>query len=189
MAKPILTFENQLRIGEYAEGYRLYDLRCGNSAGREIKASLFFFLGMAMLFMLMREQFNILKLPVCTIVLLICIYMCCFFIYILPNMAKQRGERIYKSSHLLSEKYTFHVHQDYFIMQNEYESLKRYYTEIHDCIETDTLFLLIGGTEKKLIVIAKRCLEQEQCETLSHFFRKEMVHQYRRTRFRRRKKK
>ena len=188
-AKPVLSFKNKLRIREYAEGYKLYDIRRGRSAGREIKASLFFFLAMAMLFMLMLENFNIPKLPVCTIVLLICMYMCSYFIYILPNMAKLKGEHIYKSSELISKEYSFEFYKEYFIMKNEYESLKRYYTELSDCIETDDIFLLIGGMEKKVIVISKHCLEKDKCEKLSSFFQKETIRQYRRTRSRRRKKK
>ncbi len=188
MAKPVLKFKNELSVRDYAEGYRLYDIRRGRCMGREIKASLFFFLAMAMLFMLMQEGFNIPKLPVCSIVLLICIYMCCFFLYIQPNMSKHRGEQIYKSSRLISMEYTFEMHKEYFIMKNEYESLKRYYTELSDCIETDNIFLLIGGTEKKIIVISKRCLEEEKKEELSAFFKKETIRQYRRTRSRRKKK-
>ncbi len=182
MAKAVITFKNKLRIREYAEGYRLYDIRRGKSSGREIKASLFFFLGMAMLFMLMLENFNIPKLPVCAIVLLICMYMCCYFIYMLPDMAKLRGEHIYKSSKLLSKEYTFEFYKEFFIMHNDHERLKRYYTELTDSIETDDIFLLIGGMEKKIIVIAKRCLSEDEKRRLSEFLKKETVRQYRRTR-------
>lgn len=186
-SKFVLSFHNKLKIREYAEGFRLYDIRCGKSAGREVKATLFFFLAMAMLFVLMQNNFNIAELPVCAVVLLICMYMCSYFIYILPNMAKLKGEHIYKSSKLLSKDYSFEIYKEYFVMKNEYESLKRYYTELSDCIETDDIFLLIGGMEKRVIVISKRCLEDSQSEKLSHFFQREMVRQYRRTKSRRRK--
>ncbi len=178
---PVLTFQNKLRIREYAEGYRLYDLIRGASKGREWKASVFFFLGIAMLFMLMMNDFNIPKLPVCTIVLLICMYMCTHYIYMLPKKAKLKGEHIFKSSKLLSKEYTFQFNKDYFIMENEFEKLKRYYTEITDCIETDELFLLIGGIEKQIIVISKRSLKEEESQILSHHFKREMIRQYRRT--------
>ena len=179
--KPVLTFRNKLRIREYAEGYRLYDLIRGSSKGREWKASVFFFLGIAMLFMLMMNNFNIPKLPVSTIVLLICMYMCTHYIYMLPKKAKLKGEHIFKSSRLLSKEYTFQIDKEYFIMENEYEKLKRYYTEITDCIETDELFLLIGGIKKQIIVISKRSLNKEENQLLSHHFKREMIRQYRRT--------
>lgn len=177
----ILTFKNKLKIREYAEGYKLFDLRCGASKGREWKSSVFFFLGIAMLFMLMMNNFNIAKLPVTSIVLLICMYMCSHYVYMLPNKAKLKGEHIYKSSKLLSKESSFEIYKEYFVMKNEYEYLKRYYTDITDCIETDDIFVLIGGMEKRITVISKRCLTQEQSEKLSHFFKREMIKQYRRT--------
>ena len=70
----LVCFSAGLDIKEYAEGYRLFELRRGTGTGREIKASLFFFLAMGMLFMLMLESFNIVKLPVCAIIFLICMY-------------------------------------------------------------------------------------------------------------------
>lgn len=78
-------------------------------------------------------------------------------------------------------EYAFEMHKEYFIMKNEYETLKRYYTELSDCIETKNIFLLIGGNEKKIIVISKNCLDDEMTDNLSRFFQKETVRQYRRT--------
>ena len=179
---PVMSFKNKLKIREYSEGYRLFDLRRGSSSGREWKSSVFFFLGLAMLFILMMQRFNIVKLPVCAIVLLISAYMCTHYVYMLPKKAKLKGEHIFKSSKLLSKEYEFEIYKEYFVMKNEYEYLKRYYTDITDCIETDNIFLLIGGIERRITVISKRCLSEKESERLSQYFQKEMIRQYRRTR-------
>lgn len=178
----VVSFNNKLKIREYSEGYRIFDLRRGNSRGREWKSTVFFILGISMLFILMINGFNIAGYPVAAIVLLICMYMCSHYLYMLPKKAKLRGEHIYKSSKLLSKEYQFDIYRDYFLMKNEYETLKRYYTDITDCIETDSIYVLIGGYEHRVTVISKRCLSNEQCEKLTELFSREMIKQYRKMR-------
>ena len=177
----IAEFDNNIKIKEYAQAYQIYDLRRGRSSGREWKSSVFFFLAVAMLFMLSLDNFNIVKNPVTAIVLMISMYMCTHYVYLLPKKAKLQGEHIYKSSRLLSKKYRFIIKRDYFEINNDYEFLKRYYTEIIDCIETNDTFILIGGMEHIVTVISKRCLTDEQIETISVFFKSEMIRVYRRS--------
>lgn len=175
-----MTFKSRLKIRDYAEGYRLFDLKRGKSAGREWKSTIFFMISMLMLFLLLMSKFNLAKMPVCAIIMLISAYMCTYYVYILPRKAKLMGEHIYKNSKLLSKKYEFEVYGDYFIMKNQYESLKRYYSEITDCMETNDIFVLVGGIEKRLIVIAKRELTENQKEKISKLFHQHMIKQYRR---------
>ena len=175
----IAEFDNKISIRDYAEGYKIYDLRRGFSRGKEWKASVFFVIGLGMLFILLMEHFDFDRVPVVAIMLMICMYMCTHYLYLLPKKAKLKGEHIYKSSRLLSKQKHYEFYRDYFIVKNEYEYLKRYYTEITDCIETSSAFVLIGGIESKIIVIAKKGLAAEQCSSLSDHFSKEMIRQYR----------
>ena len=176
----IMSFDNKLKIKEYAEGYRIFDLRCGSSRGREWKSSVFFFLALGMLFILMLNGFDISRIPVAAIVLLICMYMCSYYLYMLPKKAKLRGEHIFKSSKLLRKEYSFDLYKDYFTMKNEYEYTKKYYTELSDCIETDSIFVLIGGIEDRLTVIAKKSMNENDRIELSRIFKREMPDRYRR---------
>ncbi len=175
----LVCFSAGLDIKEYAEGYRLFELRRGTGTGREIKASLFFFLAMGMLFMLMLESFNIVKLPVCAIIFLICMYMCGYYIFFLPKRARQRGERIYESSGFLSLEYRYEFYREYFVMKNKNHIIKRYFTELSDCIETDEIFLLIGTNENRVTVIQKSFLDKETAEKLSFLLSKKTIKQYR----------
>ena len=184
-----ICFKNKLKIREYAEGYQIYDVLHGNSKGRVWKSSLFFFMAMAMLFILMMNSFNISAFPVTTLVLLICMYMCSYYIYILPKKAKLRGEHIYKTSRILSKEYSFTVKKECFIIKNDYEYIKKYYSELTDCIEIDDMFLLAGGIENRIIVISKRCLSQDEKIHLSDFLKRETVKKYRRTKTRKKGKK
>ncbi len=177
----ITEFDNEVKIDEYAKAYQIYDLMHGKSKGREWKSSFFFILSLIMFFILTAEKFNLSKIPVTAIVLLISMYMCTYYLYLLQKKAKLQGEHIYKSSHLLSKKYHFIINRNFFTVKNEFEYIKRYYTEITDCIETDEIFVLIGGMEHGVNVISKRCLTKEQSELLSEYFKSEMVNEYRRT--------
>ena len=177
----IAEFDNQVKIQEYAEAYQLYDLMHGRSHGREWKSSVFFVIALIMFFILSMEHFNLVKVPAATIVLLISSYMCTHYLYLLPRKAKLLGEHIYKSSHLLSKSCHFKIERDNFTLKNDYEYIKKYNTDITDCIETDEMFVLMGGIDKKIVVISKRCLDEQQYEVLSHHFQARMVKQYRRT--------
>ncbi len=189
MNETVMRFKNKLKIREYAAGYQLYDLRHGKSKGRVWKSSVFFFIAMAMLFILMMTGFNAAGYPVVTLMLMVCMYMCSYYVYMLPAIAKLKGEHIYKSSRLLSKEYFFEIKKDCFIMKNEHEYLKKYYSGLTDCIETDDIFMLAGGIDNTIIVISKRCLSGEENSELSAFFKREMVKQYRRARGRKKGKK
>ncbi len=177
----IESFENKITIKDYALAYQLYDARKGASYGKEWKASFFFVIALVMLFIMLMEGFNFGKQPVVAIILLICMYMCTYYIYLLPKKAKLNGEHIYKSSRLLSKSNTTEIYRDYFVMKNEYEYILRYYTELTDCIETDTEFVLIGGIERHISIISKKSITLNQCQRISEHFKREMVRQYRRT--------
>ena len=174
------SFKSKLNIKEYADGYRIFDLKRGRSAGREWKSTVFFMISMAMLFFLLMSVMDIGRMPVCAAVFLISAYMCTHYVYILPRKAKLRGEHIYKSSKMLSKEYVFDVYPDYFIMRNKNESIKRYYSDVSDCIETKNIIVIIGGFEKRFIVISKRNIEKNELEKISRYFKNRMVKQYRR---------
>lgn len=181
----IAEFDNKIKISDYSEAYRIYDLRCGLSMGREWKASVFFVLALGALFVMMIENFDLASVPTASIVILISMYMCTHYVYLLPRKAKLKGEHIYKSSGLLSKQKRFKIYRDHFIFKNEYEYLKRYYTELSDCIETDDCFVLIGGTDHKVTVISKSSLEASVIEKLSEHFSHEMIRRYRRAKSKR----
>ncbi len=181
----IAEFDNEIKLRDYSEAYRIYDLRCGLSMGREWKASVFFVLALGALFVMMMENFDLGRIPTASIVILISMYMCTHYLYLLPKKAKLKGEHIYRSSRLLSKPKHFKIYRDHFMFRNEYEYLKRYYTELSDCIETDNSFVLIGGTDHRVTVISKSLLNDNVIEKLSEHFSREMIGQYRRAKSKR----
>ena len=175
----IAEFDCQIKDTDYAEAYRIYDIRRGRSKGREWKPSIFFAGVIVVLCIFMMVHLSVPDYVFFGIVMLLCIYGCVYYVYWLSNRAAHRGMEIFESSHLLHETIHCHFYRDYYEITNKYEFIRRYYTEITDCIETPELFVLIGGLDNKLTVIAKAELTDEQKNALSKHFSREMIKQYR----------
>ncbi len=180
--KPLFEFENKMTIMLYSNAYRLYDIRKGRSNGKEWKASVFFIIDMAMLFVLMTQHFVFSSVPVCTIGLIVCSYMITYYLVLLPRMARRYGEHIYKSSHLLSKPEKIHIYSNGFIRQNAYEKSCGFFSSVSDCIETEKTFILFGDFDKKILVISKECLTDEMKVRLAAFFENQFVRKYRKVR-------
>ncbi len=171
----IAEFDSRLRIKEYAFAYRLYELKYGSEAGRGWKAAVFGGAGAIVLYALAKEQFDFGRFPAASVIILICLYMLTYYLFLVPKKARLYGEHIYKSSRLLSKPQHCKIYRDFLEMENEYESIKRYYTEVTDCIETERAFILMGGVEKPLLVISKKQMSPQQQTAVSEHFQKEMT--------------
>lgn len=177
--EPLFEFENKITIILYSKAYRMYDICKGRSNGKEWKATVFFIIALAMLFILMTQHFIFSSVPVCTIGLIVCLYMITYYLILLPKMASLWGEHIYKSSHLLSKPEKIRIYSNGFIRQNAYEKSCGYFSSVSDCIETEKSFVLFGDFDKKILVISKACLTDEMKEQLSEFFVNQFVRKYR----------
>ena len=69
-----------------------------------------------------------------------------------------------------TEKVT--ITRDGYTIENKYEALIGYWTDILDCIETNSYYLMISEYSKRLIIISKKCLDDEQNEKLAEFLKK-----------------
>ncbi len=177
----LLQFRSKLRIREFSEGYTLYKTltRRGASKVRWIKAVFFSVLGIGMIVMLAGVRFHFEQLPVCTVVLLICMQMGTYYFVLVPRQEKLRGEHLYKSSRLLSKECEMTWYPDHFTVINAFEKLNRSYREITDCLESEQIILLSGGEGKKAVMIAKKCLSPEQYDCLVGILKEKCGRQYR----------
>lgn len=177
--KPMFEFDNKITILLYANAYCMYDIRKGRSNGKEWKATVFFVIALIMIFVLMTQHFIFSSVPVCTIGLIVCLYMVTYYLILLPKMARLQGEHIYKSSRLLSKPSKITIYRNGFVMQNAYEKLCGYFSSVLECVETEKSFILFGDFEKKILVISKSCLTDEMKADLSEFFENQFVRKYR----------
>lgn len=148
----IAEFEQDLTIDDYKYAYRLTELRHGASKGREWKASVFFAVAVGSVWYAVSQRFILSEIIMSALLLVISVYLCVYYLFILPSRTAKKAERIYKTSKYISKNKQYKFYRDHFTYKNEYEYQKRYYTEIFDCIETKDIFILAGGLENKLTV-------------------------------------
>ncbi len=163
----------------YSRAYMLAHMRRGRLRGKEWKASVFFVVWLFSMFYMSVNKFNISANPVPLGICIICLYMMTYYLFILPKRITLEGEHIYKSSHMLCESERITVTRDGYTLQNKYETLCGYWTDMTDCIETDEYFLLMCDYSKRLIIISKKCIGDDETERLRDFFKRTMTVKYR----------
>ena len=165
----------------YGNAYMIAHMRRGRLKGKEWKASIFFAIWCCCMFYMALKHYDLISNPVPVGISIICLYMMTYYLFILPNRIKLKGEHIYKSSHMLNKTEKVTITRDGYTIENKYEALIGYWTDILDCIETNSYYLMISEYSKRLIIISKKCLDNEQNEKLAEFLKKTMPAKYRKT--------
>lgn len=180
--KCIMTIENnEIPLMMYGDAYMISQMCRGRLKGKEWKASVFFAIWCACMLYISIKHYDLLSNPVPTGISIICLYMMTYYLFILPKRMKLKGEHIYKSSHMLNKTETVTVKREGYVIENKYETLIGYWTDILDCIETGNYYLMISEYSKRLIIISKKCLDDEQNERLAEFLKRTMASKYRKT--------
>lgn len=176
----IMTIENnKIPLLMYGKAYTISQMRIGKLRGKEWKATVFFVVWLGCMFYMSLHRFNMSSNPVPLGICIICLYMMTYYLIILPKKIKLKGEHIYKSSHMLGKTEKITITRDEYILENKYETLSGYWTDMTDCIESSEFFLLISEYSKRLIIISKKCLDNEKTKSLSEFFKRTMTVKYR----------
>ncbi len=176
----IMTIDNnKIPILMYGKAYMLSHMRRGRLKGKEWKATVFFVVWLMCMFYMSVNRFHMSANPVPLGISIICLYMMTYYLFILPKRVMLEGEHIYKSSHMLCRSEKITVTRDGYTLQNKYETLCGYWTDMTDCIETSEYFLLLGEYSKRLIIVSKKSIDDEKTECLRDFFKKTMTVKYR----------
>ena len=65
--------------------------------------------------------------------------------------------------------------QKFFEIQNEKEIIREYWTEVDRSLETKSMFIILGGQQRPLVLIEKKNLSDEQQNKLSSFLEKVLI--------------
>lgn len=180
--KDIMTIENnKVPLMMYGSAYMISQMCRGRLKGRRWKASIFFAVWCGCMLYIGMKHYDLVSNPVPTGISLICLYMMTYYLFILPNRIKLKGEHIYKSSHMLNKSERVTIKRDGYTIQNKYETLIGYWTDILDCIETDKCYIMTSEYSKRLIIISKACLDGKQNEMLAAFLKRTLPSKYRKT--------
>lgn len=171
---------NRVSLLMYGRAYTISQMRRGMLRGKEWKASVFFVVWLGSMFYMSIHEFSLSTNPVPLGISIICLYMMTYYLFILPKRVKLNGEHIYKSSHMLNKPEKITINRDSYVIENKYERLSGYWTDITDCIETSEYFLMMSEYSPRLIIISKKSLDDSQTKELSEFFERTMTVKYRR---------
>lgn len=98
-----------------------------------------------------------------------------FFMVVWPGIIKGRGAKIFDSNQMMSLPFSVAFFKSCFEIQNEKEMIREYWTEVDRSLETKSMFIILGGQQRPLVLIEKKNLSDEQQNKLSSFLEKVLI--------------
>ena len=92
-----------------------------------------------------------------------------------PGIIKGRGAKIFDSNQMMSLPFSVAFFKSFFEIQNEKEIIREYWTEVDRSLETKSMFIILGGQQRSLVLIEKKNLSDEQQNKLSSFLEKVLI--------------
>ena len=106
--------------------------------------------------------------------LLLPIFAICFFVilafifvFAVPNVNKKSGVTQFHTNQFYALLFSLRFFKEYFLLINEYESIRVFWSEIDRSMENEEYFILLGSLEREMIVVSKKELQESQVEALS----------------------
>ena len=90
-----------------------------------------------------------------------------FFMVVWPGIIKGRQ--------MMSLPFSVAFFKSCFEIQNEKEMIREYWTEVDRSLETKSMFIILGGQQRPLVLIEKKNLSDEQQNKLSSFLEKVLI--------------
>lgn len=165
--KPIEVLEQTVSAEEYAEAYYTAESSASLISRREIRAGLCVTLAVlcASSIPIYRTRFSTFFGPVCGI--LAFLGLAAVFFFLQPSDIRDWAKRVFQSNRLLALPQKISVYRDSIVLESDKECFTEYWTDFVRCTETPTLFALIGGRERSLLIVKKEGLSPEQTERIS----------------------
>ena len=73
-----------------------------------------------------------------------------------PGIIKGRGAKIFDSNQMMSLPFSVAFFKSFFEIQNEKEIIREYWTEVDRSLETKSMFIILGGQQRPLVLIEKK---------------------------------
>lgn len=168
--KPVEIFEQKMEADEYVQAYLTAQESISVFHKKEVRAGICLTAAAVIgSFIPQYKAYNAtVWVPATAIFVALLLSVICYFM--IPNETKIWGSRIYSSNALLALPEKITLYRDSVLIENKYEHILEYWTDFGKCIESKSLFVVTGGRERKLLVIRKQSLTEEQTNTLSAHF-------------------
>ena len=177
--EPILTIKQSLKKEEFREAYLLQEKGFSPFHRPKVKAGICLtaalIIGSSLPFC--SRWFSTIFAPVCGI--LTCLFLACFFVFIQPNFMRNWAEKVFESNRFLKLETSISIYRDSAVMENEWERFTEYWVHFEKCLESDRLYVLIGGINKSLLVLSKAEMTDFQRQQLTAHFKNTFATRYR----------
>lgn len=164
---------------DYANAWLVYQSRFGRLKGKNTKTVLCMVLAVlsGCYIPSYLEQYDTFWIPV--VVVLAALAGAVYFQILLPQKVIEHGRELFRSSKFLSLPSQLLLYRDSYCEENAYEKIVGHWTDHLGCSETGSLFVVMGGWDRELLVIPKRDLTSDEIQKVSEHFQNTFVEKYR----------
>lgn len=175
----IMDCEFSVSERDYADAWLLYQSRFGRLKGKNMKTVLCMVLAVlsGCYIPSYHSQYGTFWIP--AMVALAALAGAVYVQILLPQRVLARGGELYRSNGFLSLPSHLQLYRDSYCEENEYEKIVGHWTDHLGCSETNSLFVVMGGWDRELLVIPKRNLTPEELQRVSEHFQNTFVEKYR----------
>ncbi|MBS5483209.1 MAG: hypothetical protein U0N62_06980 [Hydrogeniiclostridium sp.] len=104
----------------------------------------------------------------------------CWMYFVQPRRRSAEREREFRGAPVLGLETEIAFYRDFVLLRSEYEEVQAYWTEFSACLETGELVAAAGSGARRLLLVGKSGLSDEEQQTLSVFLENTFASNYRR---------
>ena len=174
-----LTFQQQLGAEEYSDACLLYEYSLSPLRRPQVRSgiSLCAAILLGSLIPWYSVRYATVYFPVTGI--LVFLSLALYFWREQPRRHRQNALDLYSSNRMLGLSMEISIYRDHFLLKNDYESWKEFWTDFSGCVEDPEYYVLWGGISRPLLVLKKSSLTSQQEEQLTLHFSNTFVGRYR----------
>lgn len=158
--RTLLETVHTISAAEFEDAWMAREKACGRLNRSLLKTMLFAIVGLSFLAMLVPDMIRNNMLEAAWEMML-AVLSACGVIYetmVLPRRLQTQAQRIYHADpRLKGEEKTAYTVSGYQI-ENQYETIRGYWSETDCCVETGTMFVFCAGGERELVILLKSAL-------------------------------
>lgn len=173
----IAEIKTQISAEDFVNGYVLKEKTFGRLKAAYWYGALFAALSLLTGYMAINEitvYGRISKWMICAVLAFATVY----FTVIKQNRIRKEGRSIYNTSKLLNCTFTFKVYRDSFYIENAYEQLNGYWTDVAAGLETKERIIIVSEWFSRPVIIPKTKENKEQTDAVSRHLQNTLISKY-----------
>lgn len=161
----------------FAQGF-VYRERIGGKLKNCNMYCLFFMIAAALFMVFAYREFTMYKMVIKAAISAVLVICAVYFAVIKPNYVKKYALGLYAKSDIMRSPVTIKLYRDSFFINNEYEKLNGYWTDIIAGKEDDEKIVLVSEWTVRPIVILKKDVDKEEILKISQHLKNTLTYKY-----------